>query len=380
MVIDTRHDHSFRVPRPDLSVKLGTPNACNDCHIDKSAEWAASTINGWYGPNREGFQNYAEAFHSAWTDQLDAAQLLAAIVADTVAPAFARASALSELASYLSASNIDLAKRKLSDPDPMVRIGALDMLQDVPATQLWPLASPLLSDPSRSVRIKAVSLLAAVPNEGLSASDRARFERVAQEFVDAQRLNADRPEARTTLGGFYAQRGRSADAEAEYKAALRLSPQYSPAAINLADLYRQLGRDGESESTLRDAITVSPLDAGLHHALGLTLVRLNRRDNALEELHEAVNLAPDQSRYAYVYAVGLHSSGRGEDAITVLKENLARHPGNRETLSALIGFSREAGDFSSALDYAERLAKVEPNNSNLTNLIQELRNQVTKPD
>jgi predicted CXXCH cytochrome family protein len=380
MVIDTRHDHSFRVPRPDLSVKLGTPNACNDCHIDKSAEWAASTINSWYGPNREGFQNYAEAFHSAWTDQLDAAQLLAAIAADTVAPAFARASALSELASYLSASNIDLAKRNLSDPDPMVRIGALDMLQDVPATQLWPLVSPLLSDPSRSVRIKAVSLLAAVPNEGLSASDRARFERVAQEFVDAQRLNADRPEARTTLGGFYAQRGRSADAEAEYKAALRLSPQYSPAAINLADLYRQLGRDGESESTLRDAIAVSPLDAGLHHALGLTLVRLNRHDDALEELLEAVNLAPDQSRYAYVYAVGLHSNGRDEDAITVLKGNFARHPGNRETLSALISFSREAGDFSSALDYAERLAKVEPNNSNLTNLIQELRNQVTKPD
>ena len=32
MVIDERRDHSFRVPRPDLSVELGTPNACNDCH------------------------------------------------------------------------------------------------------------------------------------------------------------------------------------------------------------------------------------------------------------------------------------------------------------------------------------------------------------
>ena len=41
MVVDTRHDHSFRIPRPDLSVKLGTPNACNDCHKEKSAEWAA---------------------------------------------------------------------------------------------------------------------------------------------------------------------------------------------------------------------------------------------------------------------------------------------------------------------------------------------------
>src|SRR5262249_21746633 len=69
-------------------------------------------------------------------------------------------------------------------------------------------------------------------------ADREPFERVAAEFVAAQRFNADRPEARSTLGNFYARRGLSADAEAEYKSALRLSPQYGPAAINLADLYR----------------------------------------------------------------------------------------------------------------------------------------------
>ena len=67
-------------------MKLGTPNACNDCHTDKSAEWAASAIESWYGPNREGFQNYAEAFHAAWTDQPDAAKLLAAVAADAKCP------------------------------------------------------------------------------------------------------------------------------------------------------------------------------------------------------------------------------------------------------------------------------------------------------
>ena len=80
MVVDRRHDHSFRIPRPDLSAKLGTPNACNDCHADKSAEWAAAAIERWHGPDRKGFQNYAEAFHAAWTDQADAAALLAAVV------------------------------------------------------------------------------------------------------------------------------------------------------------------------------------------------------------------------------------------------------------------------------------------------------------
>src|SRR4029453_16731520 len=137
MVIDTRHDHSFRVPRPDLSVKLGTPNACNDCHTDKSAEWAASSIEQWFGPKREGFQNYAEAFHAAWTDQSDAAKLLAAVAADHGVPAFVRASVLTELSSRRSPSNISLAQAGLADPDPAVRIGALDMLQGIPATQLW---------------------------------------------------------------------------------------------------------------------------------------------------------------------------------------------------------------------------------------------------
>ena len=68
MVVDPRHDHSFRIPRPDLSVKLGTPNACNDCHSDKSPQWAAAAVEQWFGPDRKGFQTYAAAFHAARTD------------------------------------------------------------------------------------------------------------------------------------------------------------------------------------------------------------------------------------------------------------------------------------------------------------------------
>ena len=44
MVIDRWHDHSLRVPRPDVSAKFGTPNACNDCHADKSAQWAGTAF------------------------------------------------------------------------------------------------------------------------------------------------------------------------------------------------------------------------------------------------------------------------------------------------------------------------------------------------
>jgi predicted CXXCH cytochrome family protein len=379
MVVDRRHDHSFRVPRPDLSARLGTPNACNDCHSDKPAAWAAAAIESWHGPSRKGLQTYAQAFHKSWTDQADAAALLAVAASDRNAPAIARASALSELGSRLSPSNMGLARTGLADPDPMVRIGALDMLQSVPAAQLWPLVSPLLSDSNRGVRIRTASLLAAVPTASQPPTDRERFERAAAELIAAQRLNADRPEARSTLGNFFARRGRAGEAEVEYQAALRLSRQYAPAAINLADLYRSLGRDAEGESTLRAAIAASPRDAGLHHALGLALTRLKRPDDALAELRQAAELDPERTRYAYVYGVALHSGGRAGEAMAVLKENLARHPADRDTLLALVSFHRDAGELATALEYAQRLARIAPDDRDVAGLVQTLQGRIERP-
>jgi predicted CXXCH cytochrome family protein len=375
MVIDKRHDHSFRVPRPDLTDKFETSNACNDCHKDKPASWAAAAIKGWFGPEREGLQNYAHAFHAAWHDEPGAAILLAAVAADANTPAFARASALAELSGHVSPATIDVARAGLSDADPLVRIAALDMLDNVPPDRLWPVVARLLSDPIRGVRLRATSLLAGAPTDKLSAAERATLDRANTEFIAAQMLNADRPEARAALGNFHARRGEAAEAEAEFEAALRLSPAYGPAAANLADLYRQVGRDANAESVLRKAIEASPKDAGLHHALGLALVRLKRQDEALAELARAAELEPDRARYAYVYAVALDSGGRRGDAIQALKDNLARHPGDRDTLSALISFNRDAGDVPASLTYAEQLAKIEPNNAELKALIETLRAQ-----
>jgi predicted CXXCH cytochrome family protein len=373
MVVDPRHDHSFRIPRPDLSVTLGTPNACNDCHGDKAPQWAAAAVEGWFGGDRKGFQTYGAAFHASRADQADAAALLATLAADAGAPGVARASALDELGSRVSPANISVARTALADPDPMVRIGALDMLDNVPAGQIWPWVSALLSDPVRGVRIRTASLLAAVPTASQPPPDREVFERAKAEFIAAQRANADRPEARITLGSFFARRGQPIEAEIEYKAALLLSPQYIVASINLADLYRQLGRDADGEAVLRAATAASPHDSAVHHALGLTLTRLKKPDAALAEFRRATELEPDGARYAYVYAVALNSSGQGDEAIAVLKKALERHPGDRDILSALIAFNRAAGDNGSALAYAERLAVITPDDRNLLTLMQQLR-------
>jgi tetratricopeptide (TPR) repeat protein len=171
-------------------------------------------------------------------------------------------------------------------------------------------------------------------------------------------------------------------AEAEYMAALRLSPQYGPAAVNLADLYRGLGREADGERLLRAALAASSEDAGLHHALdalGLTLVRLKRTDEALGELRRAAELDPGQARYAYVYAVALHSAARVDVSMAILEESLARHPDDRDTLQALMTFSRDSGDVGSALEYAERLARIPPADPNLADLIQDLRRESGRP-
>jgi Flp pilus assembly protein TadD len=375
MLIDPRHDHSMRIPRPDLSVKLGTPNACNYCHADKPAQWAAESVERWFGPDRKGFQTYAEAFQAASSDRADAEKFLAAVAGDGNMPIVARAAALTELGSYLSLADADLARRSLADADPMVRIAAMDMLAAVPAAQIWPLVAPLLSDSVRGVRTRAALLLATVPAARQPAADRERFENAAAEFVAIQRLNADRPENRSALASFYMRRGLTADAESEYKAALRLSPQYAPAAVNLADLYRALGRESEGLLLLRTAITTAPQDAGLHHALGLALVRQQNKDEALAELRRAAELAPNQAHYAYVYAVGLHSAGRVDDAIAILKENLTRHPENRDSLLALVTFYRDAGNIAAALEYAQRLAQLAPDDRQISELVDALKRQ-----
>jgi Flp pilus assembly protein TadD len=376
MVVDRRHDHAFRIPRPDLSVQFGTPNACNDCHHDKSAQWAAEKITAWFGPQRHGYQTFVGAFRSAWREQPDAEALLTAVASDPDVPAIARASALAEL----PAPNADLARRGLADPDPVVRIGALDMLEALPPKQLWPLVSSSLSDPVRGVRIRAAQLLASAPPASQPPADRERFAHAATEFIAAQKLNADRPDARTALGNFYAQQGLGKEAEAEYRAAIRLDPTFAPAAVNLSDLYRQLGRDEDSVQILIEALTKSEKNGSLHYALGLALVRHKESAPALQEFRRAAELEPGQARYAYVYAVALSSAGRLDDALAVVRQSLQRHPDDRETLSAALTFSRQAGDFAAALNYAQRLARLIGNDQELSRLIKELQQRKSAGD
>ena len=61
-----------------------------------------------------------------------------------------------------------------------------------------------------------------------------------------------------------------------------------------------------------------------------------------------------------------------------LSNEASRRP-DRDTLLALVSYSRDAGDFGTALNYAEQLARGAPGEPGLTALIENLRRQVKNP-
>jgi hypothetical protein len=92
---------------------------------------------------------------SHWRRYTDCPRSMACVSSSTMATPSTDLSA-----PHLSPADINLARSALSDPDPMVRIGALDMLANASPSQIWPLVAPLLSDSIRGVRIRAAALLA----------------------------------------------------------------------------------------------------------------------------------------------------------------------------------------------------------------------------
>ena len=358
MVVDARRDHSIRIPRPDLSVKIGVPNACNGCHRDKPAGWAADRVAKWYGHEPVGFQRFAETLHAGSIGAPGAERALAQLIADREQPAIARASALTIMAGDPASVSAASARDGARDASPLVRRAAARALSDADTHANLGAPALLLNDPVRAVRIEAAEALAGAPADALPGDTAAALEKATVEYVAAQELNADRPEAHSNLASLFAREKRFADARRELTTALALEPSFAPAAVNLVDLDRALGREAEGERVLREAIVRSPDDASLQHALGLLLVRQGHGQEALEHLAAAARLDPANARFVYVYAVALNDAGQSGKALDVLEDDIARHPYDCDALAALMSFYRSAGNPGKAAGYAKRLAEL----------------------
>ena len=360
MVIDARHDHSMRVPRPDLSDTLGTPDACTGCHKDRKPAWAAAVIERAFGPQRKGFQTFGAALRDADTGAPGATTELMALARSAQQPAIVRATATAELRHHLNEATLPAIETALADADPMVRAAALDTLLSAPPVERLRLSVALIDDPSRIVRIKAARAFAVAQYEGMAPEMQARLDKAFAEYVASQRANADRPEAHMNLGLFYVDRRDPVRSEAEYRAALALQPDFIPAFVNLADLYRSYKRDADAENVLSEGLQKAPGNADLSHALGLLRVREGRVADALPLLADAARGNPANARYAYVYGIALHDSGQEKKGIAVLEQALKRFPSDAGLLNALAGYARDSGDTARAEAYARRLEALAP--------------------
>jgi predicted CXXCH cytochrome family protein len=376
MVVHDRRDHSMRVPRPDLSVSIGTPNACNQCHTDRSAEWATKAVATWYPNGRQKTPHYGIALHAGRIGAIDAERQLDLLILDKSQPAIARASALLLLPRYASAASEPAIKSAIADPDPLVRMAMARALPPSAPRGIIEAALSLLGDPVRAVRTEAARALAGVDPQTLTQEQRSAFATAYQELIAAEMIDADRPEAHLNLGLVKMRRKQGTEAEAEYRTALRLDPKFVPAMANLADLDRERGMDKEGAELLRAAIAIEPNNAAIKHSLGLLLVRQRNYTEALPLFREATALAPENARYAYVYAIALNSTGSAAEAIALLKNAHKQHPTDRKVLEALIAFERDSGDLTAALTHAQELATLDPGNPQVRTLLQDLRQRL----
>ncbi|MGZ8881314.1 MAG: tetratricopeptide repeat protein [Methylosarcina sp.] len=372
MVIDGRHDHSFRLPRPDLSEVLGSPNACNQCHQNRKPEWAAAAMDKWYGKRWRDRPHYGIVLHNGVTQGIKALPALIELAQDASKSAIVRATAIKLSEPLMNPDLLINARSWLKDADPSVRTAALELLETVDPVNRVLAAAPLLNDPVRGVRIEAARILADVPDSQFPVDQLNARASALKEYQNYLTLNADWPSETVNQGNLLLRQGQVDAAIVAYQRTLQLDPLFAGAYVNLADAYRQLEQEETGEKYLRQGLALLPLAADLHHALGLLLVRKTDQSAALIELAEAAKLAPDNPRYAYVYAIALHSAGRTKQALAVLKAADKRHAFNPEILNALISLHLETGDHKAALAYARKAAEALPENPQLQTLIERL--------
>lgn len=351
MDVDPRRDHSLRVPRPDLSVKLGTPNACSSCHVEdqlasideskrdqlveyadwleavdagdeqireavrKTDLWCDEACEKWYGADRQTPPHFGEAI-AAFRRGEDGAvkeMLRLATQSDENAPAIARASALSELASAGVPDAHETAAAILKDPSehPIVRAAAINLFMAAPPQATRKALIPLLKDESRLIRTEATRVLIASGTfQTLSDSERSRVSLAVREVEEALMSAADRAGSHLAWASLCEAQGRYGEAIKAYEIAIEVEPGMPGARSNLAGLLEGLAsqRPGPQSAQLiqraeelraeelpllkRDA-NLAPDNAAIQYRYGLALYLAGEMDAAMERLEKAVELSPE---------------------------------------------------------------------------------------
>ncbi len=361
---DFRRDHSFRVPRPDLSVAHATPNACNDCHADQSSEWAAARVEDWFGPQRPA--HFSETLTQAVNQPQQSLEPLMALLQDITQPAIARATAASLLAPAISLPSVESAISNASqDSNALVRAISAQSLATSP-NKLSPLLARL-DDPVRAVRIAAAQALSDLPQDQIPADSSAAFNVANREYQASLAVNADFPSGRLQMALDQHRRGNLAKATRLYLETLKIDSGFNAARMNLAQLYYSQGKLDETEQLYRTVIAQEPQASDAHYSLGLLMAEKGDYQQAAKALKDAA-ITGNNPRAWYNLAVLYQQQGQALDSEKAYLKALDLSPNDVQFINGLVSLYGQQQRWFKAMQLLDRALLGDPANSNLLQL------------
>jgi len=314
MVIDWRADHSLRIPRPDLSQSLGTPNACSQggCHDDRPLSWSVDAFTRWYGQAKK--PHYGPTLAAGREGLPEARDELVRLAGNELYPAIVRATALSLLGWYPGEESTAAFALALADPEPLMRHTAVNNIVVSSPEELVELVAPLLFDPMRAVRMQAAVQLADAPDRLLKPYQREALAETLAEYRKAMEYSLDFAFAGHNLGNLAARLGDAAEAEKYYRTAVSIDDLFFPAKANLAVLLNARGENDEAEALLRSILDAYPEQHEVAYSLGLLLAEMGRYVEAESFLARA--------------AAGMPGHPGADRNLLAIREYLAQRAGN----------------------------------------------------
>jgi Tfp pilus assembly protein PilF len=366
MGIDRRYDHSMRIPRPDLSIALGTPNACTHCHDDKSDQWALEYVNKWYGEKKKA--HYATILADASQEIPGADDGLLKIINSNLYPEIIRATAIEYLSTYQSSQAQDVLRKALNDPDPLLRYTAVENFWTGDSSGLFKTLAPLLNDPVKSVRMEAANRLATFRKNYFSEIQYPVFVKALDEYKKSQEYVADFPQGRHNLGNYYSKLNDPVKAEENYREALAIDRLFYPAQSNLAIIYYQQGKTDDAADLLQDMIARHPDVMEGYYYLALLYGEKKKYSEAIDLLEKASARPDANTRIFYNLGLLYQAIGQNDKCEVFLLKGLGLDPCNFDLLYALFAFHMNHNDRIKAVPYAEKLKSCFPGDKQVQDL------------
>ncbi|MEZ9721041.1 tetratricopeptide repeat protein [Vibrio splendidus] len=308
MEVDPRRDHSWHIPRPDISQHIKTPNVCTSCHEDQTDQWADKQIGEWFPDSKyRNQQHFAVAFYADSIGHRGAEDALAYSAQDSSLSNIIRASSLERLGGNTGKNTLISLARAVKHDDEMIRLGVVQGSFGFTFTDRWQILEPLLKDPVLSIRSETAGALVRYWGE-MNPLQKDQIKPALEEYIEIQQFNADRGFGRTNLGNVYRDLGQHDKAIEFYLGAIEIEPYFENSYANLADLYRALGDEPKALATLKQGIQAQPKSSVLPYSTGLSLLRVKDYEQATTYLKQAAETAQTDPQYWYVYGLALEKS------------------------------------------------------------------------